>query len=404
MAAEIQSEIAASRQKPELLNKLEGCGGTINMVLLIPREEGVITIGTDRTLRVWLKRDSGQYWPSIYQSFSAVPTAINYSMETRRLFVGFDNGGISEYILGDDYNKMTPQREYSAHQNYVTSIHFALSCEWLLSGGRDKIFTWHCSETSRRMGEYHLNAWCTALEFDLQTKHVFIGDLSGQITVLKVEHQTTTYITTLKGHSGSIRCLAWDADRKLLFSGSFDQSIIVWDIGGQKGTAYELQGHHQKVTGLCYSSASQVLFSCAEDCMLVAWDMSTDRCETPDWLDSDVCERCSEPFFWNVKEMWEKKTIGVRQHHCRKCGKAICDKCSSKRTKYPIMGYEFAVRVCDDCYDTITDEDRVNQALFSDAKHHVVCMNLDVTSGRLVTAGTDRIIKVWDVSRIRPSR
>ena len=28
--------------------------------------------------------------------------------------------------------------------------------------------------------------------------------------------------------------------RQWLFSGSFDSLIIVWDIGGKKGTAYEL--------------------------------------------------------------------------------------------------------------------------------------------------------------------
>ena len=43
--------------------------------------------------------------------------------------------------------------------------------------------------------------------------------------------------------TGSVRCLAWDEERSLLFSGSFDKSIIVWDIGGQQGTAFELQGH-----------------------------------------------------------------------------------------------------------------------------------------------------------------
>ena len=42
---------------------------------------------------------------------------------------------------------------------------------------------------------------------------------------------------------GSVRALAWDPEQKLLFSGSFDQSCIVWDIGGQQGTALELQGH-----------------------------------------------------------------------------------------------------------------------------------------------------------------
>lgn len=43
--------------------------------------------------------------------------------------------------------------------------------------------------------------------------------------------------------SSSVRVLNWAPLPQLLFSGSFDQTIIVWDIGGQKGTAYELQGH-----------------------------------------------------------------------------------------------------------------------------------------------------------------
>ena len=43
--------------------------------------------------------------------------------------------------------------------------------------------------------------------------------------------------------TGSVLSLAWDSNRSWLFSGSFDQSAIVWDIGGRKGTAFELQGH-----------------------------------------------------------------------------------------------------------------------------------------------------------------
>lgn len=42
---------------------------------------------------------------------------------------------------------------------------------------------------------------------------------------------------------GSVRSLSWDAERSLLFSGSYDESVIVWDIGSKKGTAFELQGH-----------------------------------------------------------------------------------------------------------------------------------------------------------------
>jgi WD repeat and FYVE domain-containing protein 2 len=91
------------------------------------------------------------------------------------------------------------------------------------------------------------------LRFDSQAKYAFVGDFSGEIAMLKVGGVSgdgsgtssggVSHVTTLRGHSGSIRALAWSAEKKLLFSGSFDQSVIVWDIGGQQGTAYELQGH-----------------------------------------------------------------------------------------------------------------------------------------------------------------
>ena len=42
---------------------------------------------------------------------------------------------------------------------------------------------------------------------------------------------------------GSVRCLNYDKERRILFSGGFDQIVILWDIGSQKGTAYELTGH-----------------------------------------------------------------------------------------------------------------------------------------------------------------
>lgn len=69
--------------------------------------------------------------------------------------------------------------------------------------------------------------------------------------MLKLSNNGATVITTLKGHSGSVRTLSWDSERQMLFSGSFDQTVIVWDIGGQQGTAYELQGHQNKV---CFST------------------------------------------------------------------------------------------------------------------------------------------------------
>jgi hypothetical protein len=48
-----------------------------------------------RTVRVWLKRDSGQYWPSICQYMAAGATALFYCVETHQLFIGIETGTVS---------------------------------------------------------------------------------------------------------------------------------------------------------------------------------------------------------------------------------------------------------------------------------------------------------------------
>lgn len=40
--------------------------------------------------------------------------------------------------------------------------------------------------------------------YDDDTQHAFVGDYSGQITLLKLERQTYSTITTLKGHEGKV--------------------------------------------------------------------------------------------------------------------------------------------------------------------------------------------------------
>lgn len=152
-------------------------------------------------------------------------------------------------------------------------------------------------------------------------------------------------------------CLAWDAERKFLFSGSLDKSIICWDIGGQKGQTYELQGHNDRIQSVIYLPITKQLLSGAEDGNIVVWDMKAKRRESPSWKESDYCEYCKKPFFWNVKAMWENKIVGKRQHHCRRCGAATCDECSKDKSVIPIMGQEFPVRLCRDCVSSITAEE-----------------------------------------------
>ncbi|BES88967.1 unnamed protein product [Nesidiocoris tenuis] len=406
MAAEIKPATGSSNDKFNssrkivLLSKLEGSGDDVNQAIIIPGQEGVISVSDDRTVRVWLKRDTGQYWPSICHYMAAAASSLYYQHETRQLFVGLDNGTISEYKLAEDFNRLNHVRDYLAHQARVICVHFALTCEWILSVGRDKLFQWYCSESARCLGSYSTTAWATVFVFDNQSKHAFVGDYTGVITMLKCEPTGIREITKLKGHTGSVRSLEWDSSRQRLFSGSYDQVIIVWDIGGQQGTAYELQGHKNRVSALCYASIKRTLISAGEDAVIIFWDMSAQRKETPEWVESDSCQLCRRPFFWNLRAMVETHTIGIRQHHCRACGRAICDTCSQTTIVIPKLGFEFPVRVCGPCHGLLKGQDLTSLASFHDAKHSINYMNLDEQQKRLLTVGHDRVIKLWDVSQL----
>jgi len=98
-----------------------------------------------------------------------------------------------------------------------------------------------------------------------------------------------------------------------LFSGSYDTSVIVWDVGNNQGLAVELNGHSDRLVGISYDTLRKLLITCSADGHIGVWPMNVKRKETPKWNDSDCCQICRLPFFWNIRAMWSQKQMGLRQ-------------------------------------------------------------------------------------------
>lgn len=91
-------------------------------------------------------------------------TAVDYHPDGRHLYVGQDNGTITQYTLSADSNSLTMVRDYLAHQARVTGVSYAHQSNWVLSCGRDKLFSFHSTESTRRLGGYTFESMCTALQ------------------------------------------------------------------------------------------------------------------------------------------------------------------------------------------------------------------------------------------------
>ncbi|RCN49397.1 FYVE zinc finger [Ancylostoma caninum] len=387
--------------KPALLHKIEGHVARVNDVVLLSKEEGVWTASDDRSVRLYLKRDNGQFWPSIHKIMPVAPTCLYYSEETSRLLVGLLNGHVYEYHVADDYNSMSdPEaRRWTIHAGPISGLGIALNAELVFSCSKDKSVVWHCSETGIKRGAFHCDSSCTAMVIDLP--FVFIGDHGGNVVVLRLSGDSAQMVSKLSAHTGPVSSLAWNRMKEILYSGSHDNLVIMWDIGGKRGEAYELNGHSSKITSLVVAPGAARLFSADDAGKLVCWDMSAHRLETPGWKTSDNCEVCDAPFFWNLTAMWQRKVVGQRQHHCRTCGKAVCGACCSNWTVFPRMGYELPVRICSVCHQKMEENpqqfDLTPLAVSHDIRSGVTAMHLQETLGKLVTASQNRVIMIWDV-------
>ena len=95
LPANRSSIVSQTGARPELVNKIEAQTGEINGIVQMPGKDAILSVSSDRSVRVWLLRDSGQYWPSICHYMGGAATALHYNHQHRKVFVGLDNGMIS---------------------------------------------------------------------------------------------------------------------------------------------------------------------------------------------------------------------------------------------------------------------------------------------------------------------
>ncbi|KAF7133693.1 hypothetical protein CNMCM5793_004991, partial [Aspergillus hiratsukae] len=123
-----------------------------------------------------------------------------------------------------------------------------------------------------------LQIYCSGLIFAPKLAIIrrrFEGELPNWIQQCpRVEESWSPDRQTLEGHSNSVESVAFSADGQLLASGSWDNTIKLWDpsTGVLKHT---LEGHSDPVYSVAFAADGRLLASGSNDNTIKLWDPST---------------------------------------------------------------------------------------------------------------------------------
>ena len=81
---------------------------------------------------------------------------------------------------------------------------------------------------------------------------------------------------SLTGHSAGVNSVSFSPDGRLLASGSYDNTIKLWDVETKKELG-SLTGHSDVVTSVSFSPDGRLLASGSDDNTIKLWDVETKK-------------------------------------------------------------------------------------------------------------------------------
>jgi hypothetical protein len=306
------------------------------------------------------------------------------------------------------------------HKNSISALVVSEDNMTLFSGSRDEtIKVWDTgSKTCITTLQGHSDGvWCLCLS--PQSHRLFSGSYD---TTIKIwDTRTWECLHTLEGHTAPVRALAVDEKANRLYSSPDisgadwginpdDETIVVWDLHTLTWI-HTLLEHDRSVNCLCVSPTSNRLYSGSDDNTIIVWDTVSYACVgamgDDGWVNSlclseDGSRLYSGSGGGNIT-VWDTATNAcIATWHAH--SDPVYYLCLSSKTNRLISscGYDtinvwgtanLSANVKDNLEEE--DEESEDEELIVDITDSIDCLALCDNSDTLYSAGRDRSIQAW---------
>ena len=160
-------------------------------------------------------------------------------------------------------------------------VALALSAQDNLSGVAEARFSndgqsWSAWETfASTKGSWDLTAFGGTRTLGLKTIHAQVRDRAGNASAAFTVSFRLISIPYL-GHTGLVRAVAFSPDGKSIVSGSWDDTIRVWEVASGSAVSV-LARHTSDVNAVAFSPDGKILASASDDRTVRVWDAATGR-------------------------------------------------------------------------------------------------------------------------------
>ncbi|EMD36479.1 hypothetical protein CERSUDRAFT_95780 [Gelatoporia subvermispora B] len=259
----------------EVMEPLRGHTGTVTSVAFSSDGTQIASGSEDITIRLWDARTGAPIIDPLVGHTDSV-FSVAFSPDGARIVSGSADKTVRLWDAATGRPVMQP---FEGHSDYVWSVGFSPDGSTVVSGSANRTIRLWSADIMDTNQSPHVAPSDTALPDGILSQ-------GSQVEVL-IDNEDSAPGTNMKrrsapleryrGHSGTVRCVAFTPDGTQIVSGSEDKTVSLWNAETGAPVLDPLQGHGELVTCLAVSPDGSCIASGSADETIHLWDARTGK-------------------------------------------------------------------------------------------------------------------------------